>query len=207
MRESLGWLTNCPDDKKCPQTWLEYSYEELPKGLECANCGRRVEITKTEDDFDGQTKGGSIAAFAVIPCTGGPASYGRLAQSSNPVGPSGIAAAATSTALGGGASTPRVASPQQAPKTLFAVLSSGQAVKIDKDSAVIGRSRTCDVVINSAKVSRQHANITRTAGKFFIEDLGSANGIFRNGEKVARVEIADGDTFTISEENIRFEYR
>ncbi|MBI2379055.1 MAG: FHA domain-containing protein [Deltaproteobacteria bacterium] len=207
MRESLGWLTNCPDDKKCPQSWLELSYEELPRSLECAGCGRRVEMAKTEDEFDEHTRGGAITAFPVVPCTGAPASYGRLSMLGAPAAPSGIAAAATT----GGAplsppEPPRRGSPPRA-RVLFAVLSSGQSIKIDKDSAVIGRSRTCDVVINSAKVSRQHANITRTSGKYFIEDLGSANGIFRNGEKVGRVEIGDGDVYTISEENIRFELR
>ena len=72
---------------------------------------------------------------------------------------------------------------------------------------IVGRSRTCDIVIPSAKVSRQHASLTRTDADLYIEDLGSANGVWLNGEKVTRVKINPGDTFTISDETLVFDNR
>ena len=72
---------------------------------------------------------------------------------------------------------------------------------------VIGRSRTCDVVIPSAKISRQHASLSRIDGDLFIEDLGSANGLWLNGEKVTRAKINVGDKYTISDETLTFEER
>jgi pSer/pThr/pTyr-binding forkhead associated (FHA) protein len=62
-------------------------------------------------------------------------------------------------------------------------------------------------VIPSAKVSRQHASLTRVDGELYIEDLGSANGVWLNGEKVTRAKITAGDTFTISDETLLFEER
>ena len=53
--------------------------------------------------------------------------------------------------------------------------------KIDKDTFIIGRSRTCDLVIPSSKVSRQHSGICRENGEYYIEDLGSANGVWKDG--------------------------
>ena len=86
-------------------------------------------------------------------------------------------------------------------------LQNGEAIQIDKDTMIVGRSRTCDVVIPSAKVSRQHASISRVDGDLYIEDLGSANGVWFNGEKVTRAKINNGDAFTISDETLLFECR
>ncbi len=48
----------------------------------------------------------------------------------------------------------------------------------------IGRSSDNDLVINNIKVSRKHAKLEKTGNEWFIEDLGSSNGTFLNGEKV-----------------------
>ena len=80
-------------------------------------------------------------------------------------------------------------------------------IRVDKDTMIIGRSRTCDVVIPSAKVSRQHASLSRVDGDLYIEDLGSANGVWLNGEKITRAKVNPGDTFTISDETLMFEDR
>jgi len=48
----------------------------------------------------------------------------------------------------------------------------------------VGRSPECDIVLASARASRRHAKITVTEGGVTIEDLGSANGLFINGERV-----------------------
>ena len=57
---------------------------------------------------------------------------------------------------------PKKAAPAEKPrKTLYVVNSGGDMHKIDKDTFIIGRSRTCDLVIPSSKVSRQHSGICR----------------------------------------------
>jgi hypothetical protein len=91
--------------------------------------------------------------------------------------------------------------------TLYVVNSAGEMTKVEKDSFLIGRSRNCDLVIPSSKVSRQHCTVTREAGEFFIEDLGTPNGVWHNGVKVTKEKIKDGDEFMISDEVIKFVYR
>ena len=63
-----------------------------------------------------------------------------------------------------------------------------------KTETTIGRSASCDVVLDSALVSRRHARILMSDAGLFIEDLGSRNGIIVNGTLVrgsARLSIGD----------------
>lgn len=109
----------------------------------------------------------------------------------------------------------RPAAPQAAPakaaagpkKQLYVVNSAGDMHKIEKDTFIIGRSRTCDLVIPSSKVSRQHSGVVRENGEYYIEDLGSANGVWRDGVKIQKEKIRDGDEFMISEEVLKFIFR
>jgi predicted component of type VI protein secretion system len=50
---------------------------------------------------------------------------------------------------------------------------------------VIGRDPICDIVINDPEVSRQHARLTRISTGYQLEDLGSTNGTFVNGARLA----------------------
>lgn len=98
--------------------------------------------------------------------------------------------------------------PRAAPaKALYVINSAGDMHKVDKDTFIIGRSRTCDLVIPSSKVSRQHSGVCRENGEFYIEDLGSANGVWKDGVKVQKERVQDGDEFMISEEVLRFVFR
>lgn len=62
---------------------------------------------------------------------------------------------------------------------------------------VVGRSSELDMVLVEDMVSRKHAKITFTAGKISIEDLGSTNGTFVNGEKVQNARLKEGDRILI----------
>lgn len=62
---------------------------------------------------------------------------------------------------------------------------------------VIGRSSELDMVLVEDMVSRRHAKITVTTGQVFIQDLGSTNGSFVNGEKVRRAKLTEGDRILI----------
>jgi pSer/pThr/pTyr-binding forkhead associated (FHA) protein len=63
----------------------------------------------------------------------------------------------------------------------------------EEGDIVIGRSSELDMVLVEDMVSRRHAKITVTDGQIFIQDLGSTNGTFVNGEKVKRARIEEGD--------------
>lgn len=62
---------------------------------------------------------------------------------------------------------------------------------------VIGRSSDLDMVLVEDMVSRRHAKISTVGDQIVIEDLGSTNGSFVNGEKVSRVRLREGDRILI----------
>jgi DNA-binding winged helix-turn-helix (wHTH) protein len=63
----------------------------------------------------------------------------------------------------------------------------------------IGRELTCEVVIPDRQVSHFHARLTPTIEGIVLEDLGSKNGVHRNGTPVVgQVTLQDGDTVQIA---------
>ena len=58
-------------------------------------------------------------------------------------------------------------------------------LEIGVDDVTIGRSTDCHWVISSGAVSRRHARIKRQGGVITVEDLGSSNGTFVNGERLS----------------------
>ncbi len=59
---------------------------------------------------------------------------------------------------------------------------------------ILGRAPDCQIVIPSAAVSRRHARLRRLDEGLVIEDLGSSNGTFVNGEKISTPKgLKDGD--------------
>ena len=62
----------------------------------------------------------------------------------------------------------------------------------------VGRAPGADFVVDAALVSRVHCRLTLSeANELLLEDLGSTNGTFVNGQKVARATLADGDKLTV----------
>ncbi len=74
----------------------------------------------------------------------------------------------------------------------------GQRWGIDKE-LTIGRDQKCEIVIQDRQVSRYHARISITGDGILLEDLGSKNGTFNNGNPLkGSVILADGDTIQVA---------
>jgi len=67
---------------------------------------------------------------------------------------------------------------------------------LDKECNGIGRSRENDLILDYDKeVSGRHARVIRENNDYFIEDLGSMNGTFVNGEKINhKVKLHNNDS-------------
>lgn len=68
-----------------------------------------------------------------------------------------------------------------------------------EDDEVIGRGNKCTLRLPDKYLSVRHCRIYKSDGSFFIEDLGSTNGTFLNGDELAdeAVELMDGDKISI----------
>ncbi|HEX7707244.1 MAG TPA: SpoIIE family protein phosphatase [Thermoanaerobaculia bacterium] len=75
-----------------------------------------------------------------------------------------------------------------------------------KDSAVLGRGVAADLVIAEETVSRRHARFYPEGGQWYVEDLGSGNGIAVNGVVVqGSSQVNNGDVLTVGKVEVRFD--
>jgi serine phosphatase RsbU (regulator of sigma subunit) len=74
----------------------------------------------------------------------------------------------------------------------------GNILSLDGDKFVIGRNADCGIVIPVTSVSREHAQIIRISGKYFIEDKQSRNGTFVNNQAITtRTALKNNDRIRI----------
>src|SRR5262245_13655245 len=77
----------------------------------------------------------------------------------------------------------------------------GVVFPLEGEQLTIGRDSTNGVAINDAEVSRKHARLMFQGGKYVLEDLGSTNGTFVNGQRLAGpVVLKAGDVVSLGEQ-------
>ena len=88
----------------------------------------------------------------------------------------------------------------------------GKASELDQPVISIGRDYSNDIVINDVEVSRKHARLTVQNGGYILEDMGSTNGTFVNGQRLLGPHllrpgeiIAFGEKISLTYEMLQFD--
>jgi sigma-B regulation protein RsbU (phosphoserine phosphatase) len=81
----------------------------------------------------------------------------------------------------------------------------GQVLELRGERMILGRHPSCEIVLDNAAVSRQHAQILNRRGTFFLEDLRSRNRTLLNGTAIdGREPLKDADEVTICDIVLQF---
>ena len=85
-------------------------------------------------------------------------------------------------------------------------LAAGSTFALSGGDVTVGRDGDNEIVLAENTVSRRHARLLRDAhGQFTLTDLGSANGVYLNGERVQRAILNSGDEIKIGDNYFRFQ--
>jgi two-component system, cell cycle response regulator len=105
---------------------------------------------------------------------------------------------------------PAAADAQAATATLVVLSGSnvGEMYRLEKDQMVIGRGDKVDLRLVDEGISREHARLIKDEGRVVLEDLGSTNGTYCNGQRVQRHPLTEGDKILIGSTTIlKFSYQ
>lgn len=76
-----------------------------------------------------------------------------------------------------------------------------RSFSVVRDMTVIGRREDCDLRIPLGDVSRKHCRLIKDGHSVRLEDLGSSNGTYHNGQRVQEATLSPGDTLQIGPVN------
>lgn len=77
----------------------------------------------------------------------------------------------------------------------------GETHRLMEGENIVGRAANCSVVLDDTSVSRQHAAMTVRNGKVMLQDMGSRNHTFLNGNRViSPVEVVPGAVVRFGQE-------
>ncbi|MBC7807038.1 MAG: FHA domain-containing protein [Akkermansiaceae bacterium] len=150
----------------------------------------------------------AVAKDGRVPKAGSPAPI--PGSSSLPPLTGGFGSAQTSPSGGGAAVSPGnpFAPTKQSDGYKLVVVSGPHTGQIfpARSGSIIGRDPSVDISISQdTSASRRHARIVQEALSVAIEDAGSTNGTFVNGQRITRQSLVPGDTVVIGGTSLRLE--
>ena len=92
------------------------------------------------------------------------------------------------------------------PSAQAALVAGSTRIPLGAAGAVIGRSSSCEIVLEDPNASRRHAAVRPVPGGWQLEDLGSTNGVNLNGLKLnASALLKSGDRIALGHTELVFE--
>jgi pSer/pThr/pTyr-binding forkhead associated (FHA) protein len=83
----------------------------------------------------------------------------------------------------------------------------GDIIPLENWENSVGRSASCDIVLNYSTVSRFHAVVALRKGGWLVADTLSRTGVFVNGEPIKRkASLENGDIITFGGASLAFEF-
>ena len=77
-------------------------------------------------------------------------------------------------------------------------------IPLNKERTTIGRKPHNDIQIDNLAISGEHAVVITILNDSFLEDLGSTNGTFVNGQSVKKHFLQNGDTIELGKYRLKF---
>ncbi|MEU6233637.1 FHA domain-containing protein [Kitasatospora sp. NPDC047058] len=82
----------------------------------------------------------------------------------------------------------------------------GQVYELDHEPLLVGRGTACQIQLLNPRLSRRHAQVSRTDGHTTVEDLSSTNGTRVNGRRVLRKQqLHSGDVLDFGPLEVHYE--
>lgn len=82
----------------------------------------------------------------------------------------------------------------------------GKTFLLTGQEITIGRDPSNDISIKDPEMSRQHARLLAQAGEYVLEDLGSTNGTFVNGQRLIGPHLLKAGEMVLFAENVSLVY-
>jgi predicted component of type VI protein secretion system len=76
--------------------------------------------------------------------------------------------------------------------------------ELDKPRLEVGREPGCEIHIDNLGISRKHCAFVNRNDTFVVQDLGSSNGTYVNGNKITEYYLNDGDEVIIGKYSLKF---
>jgi len=82
----------------------------------------------------------------------------------------------------------------------------GDPIPLLKQSLLVGRRESCDIVLRFPNVSAHHCQLDCEGGYWYVRDLKSRNGVKVNGIRVTEKRLDPGDVLSVAKHNYDVKY-
>ena len=80
----------------------------------------------------------------------------------------------------------------------------GQSFALQGERMMIGRSPDAEIFLDDVTVSRDHAQLVRRSGDWYLDDSGSLNGTYVNRRRIDSHRLEDGDELQVGKYKLTY---